>query len=289
MSQQDLAVKRKLLQNLEKELMCYDCKEVIFTINKQNGYRCQRMHLLCYSCKMYNGLKNAEKKCPCGSNSSQICPLLSELSKNLPYFCQYHKNGCREIFFEDEMKQHQKECVYIQADCISCLKKIVYKDYSNHLEKECSKRENVQSIDYTYEVSVEELMEAQIIKYSPYKVGHNFSHFYAMHVFKSGISYHWIYFIGTREEANCYTYHLKAGPCENSAETNEKIVYSGQVRSIFEPEKEVIRNQNAMMVGKMLAIRLASKSKYYLVQIEIINKKKEEIKDDDEESGIDDD
>ena len=105
----------------------------------------------------------------------------------------------------------------------------------------------------------------------------------AMYAFKGGIFYHWIYIVGTKKDAKQYKYRLTARQQVNSTENDEKIVYTGQVRSIFETEKEVIKNHNALMIVKILAERLANKSKYFAVDIELVEKK-EKFKDDEEES-----
>ena len=289
--QEELEVKMKLLQDLEKQLICYDCQKVIFTIDKREGYRCHRMHLLCDGCKVYYDQKDSEKKCPCGSNTSRICPLVSELSKNLPYFCQYHKYGCPEIFSKDEMEQHHKECVYTTVDCITCSKKVAFIHQVNHLENECtgrkhSRRKGYYTHDGTYYVSIEELTGD--LQFFAVKFGHDLRPFYSKVAFINGMLCHWIYFVGTKEEAKRYRYRITARHLENFTEKSEKIVYTGQVRSIFEPIMEIIKDQNALMFGEKLAKRLANDSKYFAVDVELLDKKVE-FKDDDEESGIDED
>ena len=183
MRQEDLEVKKSILKGLEKKLICYGCKQNVLTIFNRKAYRCQRMHLLCEDCDRMTPIyhMNIWLSCPCGGSwENTICPKFSEYPKDWPYFCEYHNNGCREILFEEEMRQHQEQCNYKEANCISCWKKIMYKDYANHLEKECSKREfTIRSKDNTCIVSVKELTRDH--DYYPMKVDHNCRPFYSMH------------------------------------------------------------------------------------------------------------
>ena len=68
---------------------------------------------------------------------SGIFKLLIE-SHNLPWFCRYYPDGCREIFEETDLEIHQQDCVFRRVNCpyLRCERdpKVKFKDITDHIE-----------------------------------------------------------------------------------------------------------------------------------------------------------
>ena len=74
----------------------------------------------------------------------------------------------------------------------------------------------------------------------------------------------------------------------NPTNVNDKITFSGKVRSLDETRKDIIAEQKCFIVGKQACKNLMDENEEIHYRIELRNLK-EEAKDENEESGIDDD
>ena len=74
----------------------------------------------------------------------------------------------------------------------------------------------------------------------------------------------------------------------NANDANDKRNFSGKVRSLDETRKEIIDEQYCFVIGKPTCKNFKNEKHVILFEIELRNLK-EEAKDEDVESGIDDD
>lgn len=124
-------VKCELLRSLATELMCHNCKNVPSPYeNGSNRYQCKdHAQYLCDDCK---------NKSICATNSKPS-PIIGKILSDLPWFCCNFVNGCKEIMWEESLKEHQRKCEFRYVPCpnIHCNDMIVFKQYSDHIEFAC--------------------------------------------------------------------------------------------------------------------------------------------------------
>ena len=123
--------KRKLLENIIENLLCYKCKAAPGFFDKEkNRYVCMNAHQLCEDCK---------SKCDCGSKvGNRPNPLVHQILKDLPVYCPHYKTGCREMVMQaKDLEDHQIDCVFREVYCpgIGCYEKVVFKDISDHFSQ----------------------------------------------------------------------------------------------------------------------------------------------------------
>ena len=96
--------------------------------------------------------------------------------------------------------------------------------------------------------------------------------------------YKWVYVLALLDEAKKYFFHAYVK--NSNGET--VLTYYNQVRSLVESHEEVIENENCFIIGVKQAknfVKEDTKQVDFSMKIRNI---KDEAKDEDEESGIDD-
>ena len=96
------------------------------------------------------------------------------------------------------------------------------------------------------------------------------------------VMYIWIYIIGSHSDAKNYAYTLSI-----SSKSDDKFTYYGHVKPIDERIKDIIANQVVFMVGIEAIKKFSDENKFLPIEV-TIHALKEEAKDKDIESGVED-
>ena len=274
--------KRKLLENIIESLQCFKCKDVPgFKKEQQNRYSCvDESHQLCEKCKL---------KCDCGSVvGKRPNPALKKILKDLPVYCPHYKSGCTDFFLQAEsMVDHQQGCIFRQVFCpvFTCKKKVLFKDVIEHLKQ-------VHENDIFWSVAIEN-------KYSPMlgtstsedgaiwrpqgiKIGSGID-FFLVGKIVNKIAHFWLYIVASPLEAKKYAYTLSV----NGENGNKFSTFNDYAKPLDEGNEEIIENQIVFMIGIEAIKKIRNENQKLLVEV-TIRDLKEEAKDDDEESGVED-
>ena len=111
--------------------------------------------------------------------------------------------------------------------------------------------------------------------------------FFEVGILRNNLIYKWVYVLALPDEAKNYFFHAYV---KNSNGENV-LTYYDQVRSLVESHEEVIENENCFIIGVKQAKKFVKEDYYSIKQVDFsmkIRNIKDEAKDEDEESGIDD-
>jgi len=271
----------KTVTEMRNDVVCHVCKEPARP-RKRQWYRCMKLHQICQDCK------EKKKICSCGDPiSTEYCKQTEKLLsvKGLKFNCNNKNNGCKEAFAENALEEHKSECIYRQVPCLAywCYDKPAFHNVIQHHE-----RQHYTNYTYYKEIPVQDLSKIVTGKNNGYqktKCTFNNQTFVICQKYdkKSGEGwYKWVYILGSPNEAKHYSYTLKL--IGKETETS----FQGKVVAIDEP------SETLLMAGKCFAIPYgAFKAQYvdendefkYLLEIRNL---KEEVKDENYESGISD-
>ena len=97
--------------------------------------------------------------------------------------------------------------------------------------------------------------------------------------------YFWIYILGSRFEAKNFAYTLSV-----TSKSGTKSLFYDHVKPLDEGAKDIIARKSAFMIGSEFAKMLrAERNENMEWQMDVtIHALKEEVKDDNEESGVED-
>lgn len=229
-----------------------------------------------------------------------------QILKDLP--CPNYGTGCRQFFAQpDDLEDHQPACifrkVYCPFDYWGVHGKIVFKDISDHLIKRHSNDlERAKASTSTVE---NVLAENKIVFNLPASVSSSLSWIILRKIElvnkrdlfivgkvvnsilqgrRKPVLYAWIYIVGSPIEARNYSYTISV-----TDKSGNKFAFYGQtVKPLDERPKDVIAKQAVFMIGTEVIKN--SKDENDKLSIEVtINDLKEEAKDGNDESGVEDD
>jgi hypothetical protein len=108
--------------------------------------------------------------------------------------------------------------------------------------------------------------------------------FFEVGIMRNNFIYKWIYVLALPEEAKNYYFHAYV----KNANGENVLAYYNQVRSMVETHEQVIENQNYFIIGAKQAKRFVKEGTKQVDFSLKIRNLKDEAKDEDVESGIDD-
>ena len=272
-----------LLENTIESLQCFKCKAVPgFTQEQQNRYTClDESHQLCEKCK---------SECECGSVvGKRPNPTTMKLLEGLPVYCPHYQNECREIFLQAEsVEDHQQGCIFRQVYCpdVDCKEKILFKDVIKHLKQFHENKHWFVATENKYTVTFETTsLETDGTIWVPQSIKINGMDFFFVGESFNNIAHFWLYILSSPNEAKRYAYTLSiAGKNGSKFSSN----FSDYAKSLDEGHDEIIENQHVFMVGIEAIKKIRNDENVVEIEV-IIHDLKEEAKDDDEESGVEDD
>ena len=279
--------KRKSLENIIENLLCYKCKAVSGPDEKQkNRYVCtNNAHQLCEECK---------SRCDCGSEVGKFPNLLvHQILKDLPTYCQHYMSGCREMFVQaTDLADHQLDCVFRDVYCpdFSCQnnhRQIVFKDIADHFiaDHESKSRLNTKgkliqsNVSYVFMLR----LKSQTTKKNWLKKMSLCNlDFFLSGMFENDILYFWVHILGSCFDAKNYAYTLSL-----TGKNGYKSTIREHVRPLDEAARDIIAEKYVFIIGGEFIKKLLEENQEWPIEI-TIHALKEEVKDKDEESGVED-
>ena len=273
--------KRKSLESIIEGLQCFKCKGVPgFTQEQQNRYSCfNKSHQLCEICKAI---------CECGSPvGKHPNPATKQILKDLPVYCPHYKNECREIFLQAEsLDDHQKGCVFRQIGCpdLPCKEKILFKDVIKHLKQIHGNRYWFVATENKHTVKLgtdSNIKDGSTWPPQGIKINSGVDLFLVGKIIHK-VAYFWLYVMSSPLEAKKYSYTLSV----TGKNGNKFSIFHAYPKPLDEGHEQIIENQPVFMIGTEVIKTISEKN---VLKIEVtIHDLKEEAKDDDEESGVED-
>ena len=190
----------------------------------------------------------------------------------------------------EELPFHEDICDYRKVNCVAadCKADVCYLNYMEHFEinhlyfdkfdDESKNNARAYFSDagfFFYDIESLKMNRFNAFDQTFLEVNH----------IQNGFVYRWVVLVGFKEEAEKYHYQATFASLTN---VNDKITFSGKVRSLDETRKDIITEQKCFIVGKQTCKNLMDENEEIEYRIELRNLK-EEAKDENEESGIDDD
>ena len=267
----------KTVSEIRNDVVCLVC-EVPARPGKRQWHRCLNLHQICQDCK------EKKEKCSCGQPISlKYCKQTEKLLnvEGLKFKCVNTKNGCQEAFAENGLKDHEPECIYRQVPCLyslfgRCDYKPAFHNVIQHFESQQCTKEEIPVQDLSKIVMEKDLM------YRVSKCTFDNQTFLICHKFAHKTEYKWVYIIGSPSEAKHYAYTLKLIGKET------KISFEGKVAAIDEPFGTLLESGKCFGIPRALfRSQFLNAGGWYDYSLEIRNLK-EEVKDENYESGISD-
>ena len=282
-----MASKRDTSQVLNERLKCKIC-ETGPRAGKSHWYQCYDRHDICQDC--LEVAKN--KNCSCGKPISKVfCATTEELLKLdlMRFKCINTSRGCKEIFGEKAMISHEEDCIYRLVPCPNdrCQVKVPFHELLDHM-KEKEKHftdslvnEGGKFIDYSSLKG-----STRGFSFIPEKIEFDDRVFFLGGIrFEGKETLHfWIQLYGSKYEAKNYYYTLEF----HGIDPNIKDVYTRQAISVDETSDEIMKTNKCFGIKfDIFKAQFMDENCNYKISISIRNMK-EEVKDDNEESGVSD-
>ena len=229
--------------------------------------------------------------CNCGNVAKHVAipakdlGALGVLLSQLPRFCENENNGCQEVLMDEEMIEHESECVYRKIHCpdlfYGCGQSVTYIGLLDHLAQIHPGNKNVFNDVKTFKVKGKIPQGGQSIPFT--KITAFDKTFFEVGFVQNQVIYRWIYILGDPNEAKNFSYHLTI----KNERGNQKLSYFGDVRSLNENYQTIIAASDAFEVNLTKAKKFVDDNSNWVVEYKIRNMK-EEAKDEDQESGVSD-
>ena len=276
---------KDLSQTLYEKLECYICESRL-TAGKHHWYRCTLGHRICQDCREVK----ETKKCSCTKFIPlQYCDVIEALLSldKMQFKCENLKRGCQESSDKENLILHQTECIYRLVKCphIKCESKVSFHELLDHMKPKCSFEERTLYNEFAFNFDRLKLAYG-MQHYKQSKINVENKIFFSTLTQKDDVFHHWIHFYGSPIEARNYSYTLEY---INDAKTPKVTCsFSDQVVSIDETVDSVIENGNCFAISrKVLANKFIQECGRFKFSVKIRNLK-EEVKDDNVESGVSD-
>jgi hypothetical protein len=213
-----------------------------------------------------------------------LSPFVDAMLKKFPSKCMFTQNGCQVFMLLKELEVHEVECVYRNINCpfLNCkAKDVSFIGLGEHLEAnhgDLKKIGKARSKDF-----IPMLDQGPAVWIPQELVFRNRSFFTEVcRDADSQTRHFWIYFHGTLEEAVHYSYRVKITG-RNGIELN----FKGKVCSVDETKKTLMAKEEVFILFDCQAKRFQVNNE---INFEItLYSDKEEIKNEDVESGISED
>ena len=279
----------EFVETLTEQLKCRICESGP-KAGKPRWYKCFALHQICQDCKKVRTI------CKCGSFlHDSVCQMTEALLKvkKMRFTCENHGQGCQESSDQESMIFHQTECIYRLVNCPRpvCQSKVQFNEVLDHMNINCIRifgeqllvnaaRKNIADY-FPNPVNLSSFTKFDLFPVKLEMEGHTF---FSIGQLKDGTFYHWIHFVGSPNEAKNYVYTL-----EYTGNDNRSITYTGPVTSIDEPSDTIISKGLCQTITRSAMSSVFFKDdKNFDYYVKITNMK-EEVKDQNVESGVSDD
>ena len=220
---------RDISQILNKPLSCKICKKQV-QVSKYRRYRCLADHQ--YFKRIENNRILADHQyCWNENNDFCRCKTTEELlkSKNMLFNCANFNQGCQEILNEKAMLSHEIKCIYRTVTCPKCEAKVSFHGLCDHL------------IENDFKNFTDNKLQWALREFD----GKLF--FVGIKDFSDKTFDHWVYMIGTPDEAKNYRYtmeNLGRNPTINFNCSGELFSVNITPWKCFRIKFEILKAQN---------------------------------------------
>ncbi len=190
------------------------------------------------------------------------------------------KSGGQDLLYAEDILRHEPFCDFMKIQCaiLDCKDDVCLLGYLEHLQRhpiESLSDGKSWRLPFTFE-------DGKDKKWSPKKLTAFNETFFDVGMVKDNLVYRWIFFLGLPDQAKNYVYHASI-----KMDSGEPMKFFGQVRSMAETIDEVMNGETFMfhINTAKRAMNQDSKVIDFSIKIRCL---KDEAKDDDAESGIDD-
>jgi hypothetical protein len=279
-------LKKEFMDVLQESVTCSKCKKV--PRNATVSW-CSAHHLMCQSCydnrqcgPVWSTVVQCGPDCKVESKPA-LSPYVANVLKELLTQCMFTYNGCQVFIKMKELEVHEVDCVYRKISCpiLNCNdENVSFIGLGEHLaanHKDLTKTGQSKSND---RIPMPVPKQAQLGQWIPHELTFRNRSFFVEVVFESNRNRFWIYFLGTPEEAAHYSYRLKI-----IGGNGNEIIFKGKVTSLDVMPKLIKKDIFILYHGQVSLLQCDGG-----INFEInIYSDKEEIKNEDVESGISDD
>ena len=286
--------KTEFLENIIESLQCFKCKDVPgFDEKQKNRYNCiDNSHQVCEKCKDLG-------KCACGSLfSNNPNPIARQILKDMLVYCPHYKRGCRETFARSEdLNYHQQGCVFRQVYCpiLHCESKeklqgrVMFKDVIDHLKQHTSRNlgnfsfNDAKQINYVAKVWTKRIGPTCYWAWQKVQIKiANGTIFFLAGKAVNKLAYFWLYSLLSPLETKNYAYTISI------TDKNEaKFTFRDKVKALDEAADDIIDKQYVFVIGTEIIKEIVTVDGKLAIQV-TIHDLKEEAKDEDVESGVED-
>ena len=293
MASTSAASRQEFSQVFYDQLKCFNCSSSL-KAGKHRWYKCFAFHLICQDCKEVKGYK----KCSCNKPiASESCGVIEALlnTDTMRFKCENLIRGCQETSGQENMIFHQDECIFRVVKCprIFCKSHVPFHELLEHMEQNGDHSKNIRSLEgYGAKMglsfsNVLPLQDFGMREFMPIKIVIDKATFFVICLLKIDAFYQWIHYFGPPCEARNFTFTLEY---VNNDDDEFNCSFSGRTPSSNETSESIIENGNCYGIPrKMFEKKFIDpddnyKFKYFVT----IRSLKEEVKDENVESGVSD-
>jgi hypothetical protein len=193
---------------------------------------------------------------------------LETLARDVKYPCTYRKYGCKEMFAQDKIGEHQEKCPYCPQTCPaaklgsgSCSWTGSYDDIKGHLKE----KHSADCYEDT-ETDLRSLVKFSNIKrYWKFVFAHN-EIFFRLFEAKDDVFYAVLQYVGPPENAAKYKYKVMFYNQENT----ESVTIMHMTRSLAENLDDIFRSSNCGKLHYDVVSRLRDKERNLHLKFKIL-------------------
>ena len=198
--------------------------------------------------------------------------------------CINHKNGCNQIDSIENLLEHQIECYYRDIQCphATCPKTFGLTTLIDHMKNDHFNVQGSVGMDFGTKTKMSQVFAPFAKEIPPKIITMQNMTFFEVWYKKENSMYFWIYFLGDPYEADRFQYHIHLKKAHG-----REITYFGKVKSINEEYESLLKDEDTFVSSMEVIERYRSPNLMLEYTLKIRNLK-EEVKDENCESGIDD-
>ena len=208
-------------------------------------------------------------------------------------YCPHYKTGCRQVFSKSEnLEDHRLGCAFRPVYCplFTCEEKVLFLNITEHLTSQhFHLLEKVKSSTSIIDVENKKCsiyppsVSSNGYGWTPRKIDLIYGvDFYFVGKVVSNIMHAWIYIVGSPLEAKNYAYTMSI-----TGKIRDKFTYHGFVKPLDDGPDDIIAKQLVFMVGVEVLKELKDENGNLKIDV-TIHALKEDAKDTDLESGVED-
>merc|ERR1712062_518973 len=208
---------------------------------------------------------------------------LQTLMAQLPVVCKYKSYGCQEILMKEDMINHEQGCVYRPIFCpyLTCCQHSTYPRLMEHVTQVHKGLDVIEQKKFIIINSKMGALYSQ--KLATTRISAFDFTFFEVGTITNQFMFKWIYILGDPDVAKNFYYHVKI---KNAS--GVELIFNDQVRSLSEYYADITGSFKAFFIPLGRVKEFLDDNSQMVFEYQIRNKK-DEAKDDNEESGISDD